>query len=333
VPRSTRRRPPAFTLVELLVVIAIIAILIGLLLPAVQKVREAGARASCQNNLKQIGLALHNYDSTNNHLPFGNVAWPPYGNTGDINDTNGTNWAIEILPYIEQDALYSRYVQTAANTDPVNALVVTTLVKSFICLSDPNGPDLRIPDSGPGNVAGANFRVGSYRGMSGVCISTGNFDLVVQSAASTGLTRTQRGPLHVDRASQTETFSTERLSAIPDGTSMTILAGEHYNRNTTTAPSTTRDTFWAYTYGSYNTSSANANPLELSGLNGFDYDACNASSAYLNQCKRGWGGAHNGVINFVFCDGSVREIAQNIDLNIFCGLATVEGGEVVPDDF
>src|SRR5262245_11519468 len=111
---STCRRPrPGFTLIELLVVIAIIAILIGLLLPAVQKVREAAARMSCQNNLHQVGLGLHNYQTANGYFPPGALRSP---NTGTVTPIctkfgvtrNGVrhNWAIFILPYVEQDNLY-----------------------------------------------------------------------------------------------------------------------------------------------------------------------------------------------------------------------------------
>src|SRR5690348_12857027 len=114
--RAPRSR--GFTLIELLVVIAIIAILIGLLLPAVQKVREAAARMDCSNKLKQIGIALHSYNDVYKHLPAG-TQW-----RATPQNYYAENWAIEILPYLEQEPLYKKYDKTLQNYDPVNLVVV-----------------------------------------------------------------------------------------------------------------------------------------------------------------------------------------------------------------
>src|SRR5438876_3137468 len=169
----TRNRP-GFTLIELLVVIAIIAVLIGLLLPAVQKVREAAARMSCTNNLKQIGLALHNYHSTYEKFPPGSLHCcgepaAPFNSSAEVSSYGGepavTTWAIELLPYIEQDNLYKQYDKSWAATtpraticsgdktgqfqgSPQNLAVAATNVKTYLCPSDPNGSNLVMPASG-----------------------------------------------------------------------------------------------------------------------------------------------------------------------------------------
>ena len=169
--RHWPRRRRGFTLIELLVVIAIIAVLIGLLVPAVQKVREAAARMSCSNNLKQLGLACHNYHDANGSLPPSVLVGPGIG----WNDPNniGPNWAIFILPYIEQDNLYKSVQGSIQNyqawqkgaggsNDQGWRLIRGNTVKTFLCPSDPFSGT---PMSRDYN--GANWARGCYGANSG----------------------------------------------------------------------------------------------------------------------------------------------------------------------
>ena len=145
------RRRPGFTLIELLVVIAIIAILIGLLLPAVQKVREAAARSTCSNNLKQLGLGLHNYESANQVFPTSGEGVNA-ANQGTVFDSCSTY--TQILPYIEQDSVYRLMNESAAYNDnryPGNQAGAAAKIKTFLCPSngtyqdDPDVPTTAVP--------------------------------------------------------------------------------------------------------------------------------------------------------------------------------------------
>ncbi len=315
-----RRR--GFTLIELLVVIAIIAILIALLVPAVQKVREAAARAHCQNNLKQIGIALHNYHDVQKRFPPGGVrngtccSWP-----------NGATWTIYILPYIEQDNLYKQYNFNKVNEDPANKFVRESFVPLYNCPSDNNINRLLRPESGPGS--GLLYATGSYRAMSGRSNGLAWFD----DEDGRAFPLTWRGLLHfvsdfnsplpIQSGFKPPPYGIERMASVTDGTSNTLMVGEY-----TTRTHLSRTTFWAYTYTSYNQSSA-IPPQSRQFL--ADYDQCVniGGQGTSNPCKRAWGSNHPNIFNFVLADGSVRSISTSIDTFLFAGLATIAGDEVV----
>jgi prepilin-type N-terminal cleavage/methylation domain-containing protein/prepilin-type processing-associated H-X9-DG protein len=324
---SSHRRAAAFTLIELLVVIAIIAVLIGLLLPAVQKVREAANRLSCSNNLKQIGLAVHNYHDTHSKFPAG--GYTP-GNC--CSTQSGSNWAIDILAYLEQDSLFKRYLQwPVTNEDARNAFVRTQSVKTYICPSDADTNRTDRPASGPGS--NLQYARGSYRAVSGRSGFTGRVfwdtcepGLINQlpSQYRRTLPREWRGVMHSTgaRSSQCPQGGPETMASITDGTSNTLLVGEY-----TTIDVVRRRTFWAYTYTSFNQSSISDQSRTL----GNSYDRCNRAGGpgADNPCKRGFGSNHAGGLNFVFADGSVRFVSYNVDINMLGAMATVAGGEVV----
>jgi len=308
------RRTNGFTLVELLVVIAIIGILIALLLPAVQAARESARRAQCGNNLKQIGLAIHEYLETVRSFPPGGITEGPCCGT-----KSRTSWAISILPQLEQQALYDRYDMNAFNEDPENAFVRESLVATYICPSELDTRRTDQPESGPG--ASLQYHRGSYRGNGGRSIQGGG--VYAWDGPTGGLPITQhqpggwRGPLFTIGYIE---FTVVADGEIRDGFSNTLLVGE---MSSLTYPR--RRTFWAYSYTSYNKSAVVAQSRVILG----DYERCCRIGGVGgdNPCKRGWGSYHPGGIQFVLCDGAVQFINNTIDINLLADLATIAGGE------
>jgi prepilin-type N-terminal cleavage/methylation domain-containing protein/prepilin-type processing-associated H-X9-DG protein len=358
-----RRR--GFTLIELLVVIAVIAILIGLLLPAVQKVREAAAMAQCKNNLKQLALGATNYHDAYGTYPAGSVCRPGTGafaNTVSYYET----WAISLLPFIEQDNLYRLWNPNVPNIAPdavAGPNFVTmrqSLVKVYNCPSDlsagfgfvpyrpGSGNDYtRNTANGPaGNGPFKNgpyplFMPSTYRCVSGASYggsdwwtkpnhpddggSNENWDDASQVTALLAHFPGDRGVMHATDAA-TGTYA-ERIANITDGTSNTLMFGEYATKDT---PG--RRTFWAYAYTSYNESLVTFNaPWTLQPS--FAACASTPNPSGSNQCKRAWGSFHtNGNLNFAFCDGSVHTISRSVDMiTVLPALATIAGGEVIPD--
>jgi len=215
-PSLRRGNRLGFTLIELLVVIAIIAILIGLLLPAVQKVREAAARMSCSNNLKQLGIALHSYHDANDRMPPGGAAdQPPFGTGGG---NWGSSWKVYILPYIEQGNLHSRWQFQGYSSGWQNAnnlnLVNNVTIKTYRC------PSSTLPLFHPNsttNVTTSLQMFTSYVGVSGTTLDN------PQTAANgccngSGNINGGSGVLHNN--------GKVTMVSISDGTSNTILVGE-----------------------------------------------------------------------------------------------------------
>lgn len=292
-----------FTLIELLVVIAIITILISLLLPAVQAARAAARRTQNRNNLKQIGLALHNYHDVSLTLPPG---WVGVGAGGgaDVEGSNGACWATHILPYIEQNNLYDKLDLNLPITDPVNLNRANSVeISTFRNPSDRGPRTFTINEEAPPNNALAELPTSNYVG------SFGNTELEDCEGLAAGLTCQGNGVFfHNSRV---------RLADINDGTSNTYMVGEHRSDKNQSPE-------WYSTWLGVVPGGEEAFARVL----GVADHVPNSPVAHLDDFH---GAEGEPGAEFAFGDGRVRFIAETIDETLYKNLATRRGGEVHGD--
>jgi prepilin-type N-terminal cleavage/methylation domain-containing protein/prepilin-type processing-associated H-X9-DG protein len=331
----SRRR--GFTLIELLVVISIIAVLIALLLPAVQSAREAARRAQCVNNLKQIGLGMHNYQSVNNSLPPGvkGCCW-------------GT-WVVFLLGNIEQQQLFNSYNFLGNYLTPngpydsplryagaFNITVSSTRINAYLCPSD-GGNESHT------SIASLGRFVASHNYM----VNFGNTNYEQDPITVGGVTYQWQGAPFTDIGapvpdspigSMINTItSTVDFAAITDGTSNTLMTSEGVVGQSTTANDLRGFSHWAFAAqftGWLQPNSTQPDMMQASSYYVYPYQnnppaalATGTTGTYMAVRSR-----HPGGVNAGFCDGSVKFIKNSVDLQTWRALSTARGAEVLSGD-
>ena len=305
----SRRSSTGFTLIELLVVIAIIGVLVALLLPAVQSAREAGNRAKCQNNLKQLGLAAQEYHDSFNSFPSGWYCMAPTYDTNNNLISGDINCATPSTPYrpymwglmpslfskIEQGNLYNEININLPPTNPENLTAVRRTMDVFVC------PSNRRPEASTDVTTAQRVGPSDYRGN----MAAG---MLLPSADGPCPTQDPTNPycLFYDNG-MTYQNSTVSIADITDGTTNTILLGETLTGNWSSAIHCCVRT---------NTDRTINKPIIVGGVNYKTY----------------WMSMHPGQVNFVNCDGSIRPVSQTINKLVLNKIMTRSGGETVSAD-
>ncbi len=313
-PRHYRDRR-GFTLIELLVVIAIIAVLIALLLPAVQAAREAARRAQCINNMKQIGLAMHNYLQATNAFPIGTIInaanWP-------CQPSLRTPWTMQILPYLEQTTIANAFNYQVGIAGPGwsgsndNMSIVATRLNVLNCPSDV--PQIFLASWRPKFNYGANWG------------NTNLGQLTIGTAGATGYAPYFQSPFGVNTA--------QPISAFQDGTSNSILHSEVLQ---VSSSSDQRCEWWNDVSTNFMTymSPNSTLPDQLSGWcvsNPVMHEPCvGTASSYYYQII-GSRSRHPGGVNSLFADGSVHFIKNTINFYTWQSLGSIKQGEVISSD-
>jgi len=342
--RSRKTTFRGFTLIELLVVIAIIAILIALLLPAVQQAREAARRTQCKNNLKQMGLALHNYHDAHGRFPYGSDY------SENSRRAQSVNFLMMVLPYIDQAPLYNTITPVSATPQTRKSVLYPLMeglpyqqipIPAYYCPSEvgeqikqnlwshywalspspsQNDMSLTAPVSSYRGSAGniSHYRHGGAVQTCGICAGGGcpcDLDEALGNHfAYNGTTQSSLGMLWAGGVCR-------KVRDVKDGTSNTLFVGEsHSDQGSADGIGCRHVSHWTTSW----IHSGTPYGINMTAAQGA---SATPFGAFLSEC--GFRSRHEGGAQFLLVDGAVRFLSENIDLNLFAGLGTAHGGELI----